>query len=169
MPCGEPRRSLALARARLRAWLFSKKNDDPHSRPLKGFPNLEVRPIDPAGDLPADDQEGGERTRGCRERTVGSLGAGRRFLHDTYDSDKRYCPCQVLCMSNAIIERVSRLVPAGPVPSRLVSSRFAGFAYKTRMRASPVITVEVTGYWLTLRSSGGLPRPHGSSARLAAT
>jgi hypothetical protein len=66
-------------------------------------------------------------------------------------------------MSNAIIERVSRLVPAGPVPSRpvpsrLVSPRFAGFAYKTRMRASPVITVEVTGYWLTLRSSGGLPR-----------
>jgi len=62
-------------------------------------------------------------------------------------------------MSNAIIERVSRLVPAGPVPSRLVSPRFAGFAYKTRMRASPVITVEVTGYWLTLRSSGGLPWP----------
>lgn len=27
------------------------------------------------------------------------------------------------------------------------------------MRASPVITVEVTGYWLTLRSSGGLSRP----------
>jgi len=27
------------------------------------------------------------------------------------------------------------------------------------MRASPVITVEVTGYWLTLRSSGGLPQP----------
>lgn len=68
-------------------------------------------------------------------------------------------------MSNAIIERVSRLVPAGPVPSshpvssRLVSPQFAGFAYKTRMRASPVITVEVTGYWLTLRSSEGLPRP----------
>lgn len=52
-----------------------------------------------------------------------SLGAARRFLHDTYDSDKRYCPRQALCMSNAIIERVSRLVPAGPDSSRLTSVR----------------------------------------------
>lgn len=71
---------------------------------------------------------------------------------DTYDSGpKWYYPCQVLCMGNAIIERVSRLVS-----SRLVS--VARFAYKTQTRASPVITVEVTGYWLTLLAhTGALP------------
>lgn len=70
-------------------------------------------------------------------------------------------------MGNAIIERVSRLVPSRPisshpVPSHLVSSGLvsvAGFAYKTRMRTSPVITVEVTSYWLTLRSPGFTSRP----------
>ncbi|KAL0126519.1 hypothetical protein PUN28_005114 [Cardiocondyla obscurior] len=113
------------ARSPLNLIIFEREGTNPsslHGLALESVPRISRFAGSANGS--ATSRKGGRRVSRVRRERHG--GIFRRDFYTTLTTRARIARARALCMSNAIIERVSRLVPAGPVPSRPVSSRLAG-------------------------------------------